>query len=231
MKLIIRAALIVLLTFGIIKTNSLFLKKPVFQIQKITVTGASEKLEKSLESLKKELTGRNINEIDLKKIEKRISEDIRTDKVTVTRDKLNEISIAIEEKEPKYYLQYNKKIYLLDKTGKIYGYLNDLKTKDFLFITVKTEKEIETILGILDKVEATDFKDVISQIYIADKSCIKIVLSDGAVINTDREVKKEKYDIGSYLFFDLSSKKKIDYIDLRYEDYIVKYVEDKKNGR
>lgn len=59
---------------------------------------------------------------------------------------------------------------------------------------------------------------------------IKIVLSDGAVIKTDKNVTKEKYDTGSYLFFDLSSRKKIDYMDLRYEDYIVKYMED-KNGR
>lgn len=50
------------------------------------------------------------------------------------------------------------------------------------------------------------------------------------MIKTDKNVTKEKYDTGSYLFFDLSSKKKIDYMDLRYEDYIVKYMED-KNGR
>lgn len=82
----------------------------------------------------------------------------------------------------------------------------------------------------LDKAEATDFKDIISQIYTENKKIIKIVLSDGAVIKTDKNVTKEKYDTGSYLFFDLSSRKKIDYMDLRYEDYIVKYMED-KNGR
>lgn len=230
MKLIVRMGLIVLLTLGIIKTNRFFLTKPVFQIKNITVTGASEKLEQSFLPLKNELMGKNINEINLSEIEKTIFQDVRVNKVSVTRNKIDEITINVEEKEPKYYLQYKKKIYLLDKDGKIYGYLNDLKTKDFPFIVVKAEEEIEIILGVLDKIEATDFKDVISQIYIDDSSCIKVVLYDGAVIKTDRDVKKEKYDIGSYLFFDLSGKKKIDYIDLRYEDYVVRYMED-KDGR
>lgn len=230
MKLIIRMGLVVLLTLGIIKTNRFFLTKPVFEVKNITIAGASEKLEKSFFPLKDELIGENINDIDLLEIEKRISEDVRVNKVSVKRSNLSEIVITVEEKEPEYYLQYKKKIYLLDKDGKIYGYLNDLKTKDFPFLVVKSEEEIEIILSVLDKIEATDFKDVISQIYIDEPSCIKIILYDGAVIKTDRDVKKEKYDIGSYLFFDLSGKKKVDYMDLRYEDYIVRYMED-KNGR
>ncbi len=230
MKLIIRMGLVVLLTLGIIKTNRFFLTKPVFEVKNITIAGASEKLEKSFSPLKNELIGENINDIDLLEIEKRISEDVRVNKVSVKRSNLSEIVITVEEKEPEYYLQYKKKIYLLDKDGKIYGYLNDLKTKDFPFLVVKSEEEIEIILSVLDKIEATDFKDVISQIYIDEPSCIKIILYDGAVIKTDRDVKKEKYDIGSYLFFDLSGKKKVDYMDLRYEDYIVRYMED-KNGR
>ncbi len=230
MKLIIRMGLVVLLTLGIIKTNRFFLTKPVFEVKNITIAGASEKLEKSFSPLKDELIGENINDIDLLEIEKRISEDVRVNKVSVKRSNLSEIVITVEEKEPEYYLQYKKKIYLLDKDGKIYGYLNDLKTKDFPFLVVKSEEEIEIILSVLDKIEATDFKDVISQIYIDEPSCIKIILYDGAVIKTDRDVKKEKYDIGSYLFFDLSGKKKVDYMDLRYEDYIVRYMED-KNGR
>lgn len=230
MKLIIRMGLVVLLTLGIIKTNRFFLTKPVFEVKNITITGTSEKLEKSFSPLKDELIGENINDIDLLEIEKRISQDVRVNKVSVKRSSLSDIVITVEEKEPEYYLQYKKKIYLLDKDGKIYGYLNDLKTKDFPFLVVKSEEEIEVILSVLDKIEATDFKDVISQIYIDEPSCIKIVLYDGAVIKTDRDVKKEKYDIGSYLFFDLSRKKKVDYMDLRYEDYIVRYMED-KNGR
>ena len=232
MKLIFRIALITLFTLGVIKTDRFFLKKPVFEIKNIKIEGASEKLERSFEPLKEQIISKNINDINLGDIKKKISEDVRVrvQKVSVKRNSLNGILISVEEREPKYYLQYKKNIYLLDKEGKIYGYLNDLKKRDFPFIVADSEEEIEAILGVLDKAEATDFKDIISQIYTENKKIIKIVLSDGAVIKTDKNVTKEKYDTGSYLFFDLSSRKKIDYMDLRYEDYIVKYMED-KNGR
>lgn len=230
LRIVFRLALITLLTLGVIKTSNSFLTKPVFEIKNAEINGGSEKLRKSLEPLINEIVGKNINDLDLESIEKKISEDIRIENVVITRDSLNKISINIAEREPKYYLQYQGNIYLLDKEGNIYGYLNDLKTKDFPFIVIKDEKEIETILGIISKIEETDFKDIVSQIYIEDKNTVKVILSDGTVIKTDKDVKKEKYYIGSYLFFDLSNKNKVEYIDLRYEDYIVKYVED-KNGR
>lgn len=121
-------------------------------------------------------------------------------------------------------------MYLLDKEGKIYGYLNDLKTKDFICIVTQKVEDIELLIEILGKIEATDFKDVVSQIFVEDNKCVNVVLVNGAILKTNREVKKEKYDISSYLFFNLSAKKRIDYMDLRFEDYIVKYMED-KNGR
>lgn len=230
MKLIFRIALITLLTFGVIKTDQFFLTKSVFEIKEVKIKGASRKLEESFISLKEQLIGKNINDINLDIIKEKISKDVRIKNIVIKRNSINGILIEIEEREPKYYLQYKKNIYILDKEGKIYGYLNDLETKDFPFIVVKSEEEIKILLEILDKVEATDLKDIVSQIYIGKDDIINIVLSDGAIIKTNKEVIKEKYDIGSYLFFDLSSKKKIDYIDLRYEDYIVKYMED-KNGR
>lgn len=230
MKLIFRIALIILLTFGVITTEKNFLKKSIFEIKNIKIEGASEKLETSFTPLKEQLIGKNINDINIKEIEKRISQDVRIKNVSVIKTALNEIAIKVEEREPKYYLQYKKNIYILDKDGIIYNYLNDLKTKDFPFIVAKSEEEIQTLLEVLDKVEATDFRDIISQIYMESENCINLILSNGVIIKTNKEVTKEKYDTGSYLFFDLSSRKKIDYMDLRYEDYIIKYMED-KNGK
>lgn len=230
MKLIFRIALIILLTFGVITTEKNFLKKPIFEIKNIKIEGASEKLETSFTPLKEQLIGKNINDVNIKEIEKRISQDVRVKNVSVIKTTLNEIVIKMEEREPKYYLQYKKNIYILDKDGKIYNYLNDLKTKDFPFIVAKSEEEIQTLLEILDKVEATDFRDIISQIYMESENCINLIFSNGVIIKTNKDVTKEKYDTGSYLFFDLSSRKKIDYMDLRYEDYIIKYMED-KNGK
>ena len=77
MKLIFRIALITLFTLGVIKTDRFFLKKPVFEIK-------------------------NINDINLGDIKKKISEDVRVQKVFVKRNSLNGILISVEEREPKY---------------------------------------------------------------------------------------------------------------------------------
>ena len=38
----------------------------------------------------------------------------------------------------------------------------------------------------------------------------------------------QKYSIATQLYFKMSKEKKIDYIDLRFDDYIIKYLGDEK---
>lgn len=197
--------------------------KPVFEIKNVTIERASPKLEKSIANLKNTIIGKNVNELDLDELRDRLLEDVRVEKATVERKNINEISIKVVERQPSYYFQYNKRVYLLDKDGKVYGYIDDVPLKDFPFIVAKSEDDIKTMIGVLDKIEETDLGDIISQIYIKDKKLIEIVLYDSTIIKTDEDVTKDKYRIGSYLYFDLSNKKKIEYIDFRYRDYIIKY--------
>ena len=74
-------------------------------------------------------------------------------------------------------------------------------------------------------------KNLVSQIYKRDKNCVEIVLTDGTVIKTDFEVEKEKYKIVENLYYELIKTKKIEYIDLRFNDFIVKSLGDKSNGK
>ena len=65
-----------------------------------------------------------------------------------------------------------------------------------------------------------------------------IILTDGVKIKTNRikdsnnEINKEKenkrYLIAEQLYFNMSKERKIDYIDLRFNDYIIKYLGDSK---
>jgi len=64
-----------------------------------------------------------------------------------------------------------------------------------------------------------------------------IILTDGVKIKTNRieendEINKEKqnkrYLIAQQLYFNMSKERKIDYIDLRFNDYIIKYLGDNK---
>ena len=71
---------------------------------------------------------------------------------------------------------------------------------------------------------------------VNDKEFI-IILTDGVKIKTNRakdndEISKEKenkrYLIAEQLYFNMSKERKIDYIDLRFNDYIIKYLGDSK---
>ena len=100
---------------------------------------------------------------------------------------------------------------------------------------MKTVKEISEFLN-----EISDLAifQKISQIYKVKNKEFVIILTDGVKIKTNRikdsndEINKEKenkrYIIAEQLYFNMSKERKIDYIDLRFNDYIIKYLGDSK---
>ena len=72
---------------------------------------------------------------------------------------------------------------------------------------------------------------------VKDKEFV-IILTDGVKIKTNKindnndRINKEKenkrYLIAEQLYFNMSKERKIDYIDLRFNDYIIKYLGDSK---
>ena len=75
----------------------------------------------------------------------------------------------------------------------------------------------------------------ISQIYRVNDKEFVIILTDGVKIKTNRikdsdKINKEKenkrYLIAEQLYFNMSKERRIDYIDLRFNDYIIKYLGD-----
>lgn len=100
-----------------------------------------------------------------------------------------------------------------------------------------SEDEIKEITEFLNELSDLAIFKNISQIYkINDKEFV-IILTDGVKIKTNRieendEVNKEKqnkrYLIAQQLYFNMSKERKIDYIDLRFNDYIIKYLGDNK---
>ncbi len=84
-----------------------------------------------------------------------------------------------------------------------------------------TEKEeLKEIYNVLKKIDVEIKKDI-SNIYIENK-IIKIQLIDGMLFKSDKDVKEEKYKNGYKLYLKVKKEKKVEYIDLRFEDYILK---------
>ena len=163
--------------------------------------------------------------------------DVRVEDVTITKKSLGEISIDVKEKDLSYYAVIGKNIYLVDKAGEIFAYLNEKDVEEVPFIVANSEDEIKEITEFLNELSDLAIFKNISQIYkINDKEFV-IILTDGVKIKTNRieendEVNKEKqnkrYLIAQQLYFNMSKERKIDYIDLRFNDYIIKYLGDNK---
>ena len=106
------------------------------------------------------------------------------------------------------------------------------------FIIANSEEEIQEISVFLNEISDLAIFKKISQIYKVNDKEFVIILTDGVKIKTNRvadnndEINKEKenkrYLIAEQLYFNMSKERKIDYIDLRFNDYIIKYLGDRK---
>ena len=129
---------------------------------------------------------------------------------------------------------------IIDYTNKAYGfaYLNEKEVERVPFIIANNEEEIKEISKFLNEISDLAIFKKISQIYkVKDKEFV-IILTDGVKIKTNKindnndRINKEKenkrYLIAEQLYFNMSKERKIDYIDLRFNDYIIKYLGDSK---
>lgn len=231
MKFIIKLGFIFFVSWILYLIPSRFLPMDLFRIKEIKIQGNSKNLSSELTELASSLYNNNIWEIDLKEIQNFLAKDVRIKKTDVEVVSLGKLLINIEERKLKYYAQIGNKVYLVDDEGVIFGFLREKDELDTYFIKVEKEADIKDLLKICRMIDENILKNLVSQIYKRDKNCVEIVLTDGTVIKTDFEVEKEKYKIVENLYYELIKTKKIEYIDLRFNDFIVKSLGDKSNGK
>ena len=203
-----------------------FFRLDYFNINKVNVTDNSKMLHDELTKLTEKLYNKNSIYIDSNEIKEFIEKDIRVESATVEKKSLGEIDIDVKEKDLAYYAVIGKNIYL-----------NEKEVEGVPFIIANNEEEIKEISEFLNEISDLAIFKKISQIYkVNDKEFI-IILTDGVKIKTNRakdndEISKEKenkrYLIAEQLYFNMSKERKIDYIDLRFNDYIIKYLGDSK---
>ena len=231
MKFIIKLGFIFFVSWILYLIPSRFLPMNLFRIKEIKIQGNSKNLSSELTELASSLYNNNIWEIDLNEIQNFLAKDVRIKKTDVEVVSLGKLLISIEERKLKYYTQIGNKVYLVDDEGVIFGFLREKDELDTYFIKVEKEEDIKDLLKICRMIDENILKNLVSQIYKRDKNCVEIVLTDGTVIKTDFEVEKEKYKIVENLYYELIKTKKIEYIDLRFNDFIVKSLGDKSNGK
>ncbi|MCQ8212329.1 cell division protein FtsQ/DivIB [Cetobacterium somerae] len=227
MKKIFKIAIILALTFIIIQVEKDFKNRDFFNISKVQISEVSPNLKSDLEKIKNEILGKNINDLNLEGLEKKLLKDIRIKKAVVSKQNLNEITIDITEKDSSYYAQHKSGIYTMDEEGTIFGKLEEYPKKSMPILVVKANGEQQELLEIMDKLKELDLKDEVSQLYVDNKKLIYIILRDGTRIKTEPEVSKNKYEITMNLYKELIKTKLIDYIDIRFKDIVVREKEGK----
>lgn len=230
MKFIFRLVFIFLFSWLLYLIPSKFLTLDFFKVKEIKIEGSPKMLSRELTEMIKIIYNSNIWDIDLKGLEEYLEKDMRIERAKIKILGLGKIEIDIKERELAYYLQTKNRIYLIDTNGKKFGYLKERLEKDTYFIVIKDESELEKLLQLGKRLDDSLLKILISQIYIEDENCIEIILLDGTIIKTNLDVEDEKYKVLETLYNELAKTKKIEYIDIRFNDFIVKSLEEKKSG-
>lgn len=222
MKLFLGSFFILISLFSIYDIENSFLNRDVFKIQELKISGEFSTLKNEVLKFGNELYRKNIWEIDKKEIEKTLKEDTRVEKVNVDFKNLSEISIFIEEKKADYYVSLEEIIYISDKKGEIFALLNETKLKNLPIIYVKNLDEINKAIELLEKIKDKKLLDMISQIYVESDQEINFLIDGKTIVKSNLEVYERQYLRLRDLFIELSKTQKIEYIDLRFDGFVVK---------
>ncbi len=208
-----------------------FLNLNYFKINQISVIDNSKMLQSELTNLTKRIYNKKNTQLNYKKLEDFYKKDLRIKKFEIKDVALGKIEIKVEGREVAYYTIVKNKVFLMDKDGKIFGYLNEKERKFLPFIIAKNREEKLALIEILNKISETDLIRYVSQIFKVKEKEYRVILIDGVTLKVNLGIDVEKYEVTEMLYLDVKENKKIDYIDLRFDDYIIKYLGDDENER
>lgn len=197
-----------------------FIEKDYFRIVNVTIKGDYSFLQNDIVEELLNLKGKNIWKIDENKISKYIKKDVRVKSFYMKKLIPDKVEIEISERKPYVYILWNQKLYTADEEQNIFAYRLEKPIKNLLIVKINKIEEFKKMYEALKKID-DDMKIDISNIYI-ENEIIKIQLIDGTIFKSDEEVNKEKYENGYKLYLKVKKEQEIEYIDLRFEDYILK---------
>lgn len=199
-----------------------FLEEDYFKIKNIEVNGGLVLLDGEIHDALITLKGKNIWNIDTKSIKAELEKDVRIKEIKVERELPSKLKITIEEEKPFVKVKQGEKILVANEKGEIFSYSKELAFNDLVLLNVSNANDMKEYLTIVKNIEDKELMSYISEIYKVDKE-MKIILNDGVYIKTDGTVDKNRYEIAKRLYKKLKNEgREFSYIDIRFEDYIVK---------
>lgn len=223
MKIIRKILIFILILLGIHYLYLNFINSDEFILENIEVKSQTELVEDDVLAKLQSIKGKKIGEIDFEKLSEFLKNDIRISSVEITKRPPHGIFVEIEEKKAYAYVVYNNKIYVCDDRGNIFAYWQETENRDLIILNIQNEKEIPDLISVMEIIDKFELKKKISSIFKVSQNEIRIVLDDSTIFKTSKTVDEAKYQVAGKLYKYLKSKDtKIDYIDIRFKDYIVK---------
>lgn len=184
-KKVLKWTSLIVIVIGIVVFAML---SPIFNIEKIAVSGNSVVTAEELISLSGVETGENIFRINKKEIQKSIKQNGYVENVTIKRKLPSTIEISIEERQASFMIQYgsgyvyiNNQGYILEinNAKKQIPILSGVETPNEQFVEAnrlnETDlKKLGTVLKIMSVAQVNDIAELITTIDISDDSDYKL---------------------------------------------------------
>lgn len=216
---------LIFLLFFFIMTSGFylnFLQEEYFNIKNIEVSKGLVLLDGEIHDALITLKGKNIWNIDVETIEEELKKDVRIKDISIRKEMPSKLVVSIEEEKPYIKVKSNNKILVANEKGEIFSFAKELAFEDLILLNLGNKNDMAEYLKVVKNIEDKELISFISEIYKVDKE-IKILLNDGIHIKTDSTVDKNRYEIAKRLYKKLKNEgKEFNYIDIRFEDYIVK---------
>ena len=119
-------------------------------------------------------------------------------------------------------MKKGEKILVANENGEIFSFSKELAYSNLITVDGSQEAILKENLKVLKAIEDKELLSFISEIYSKNKE-VRLMLNDGIYIKTDETVDKSRYETAKKVYKKLKNEgKEFSYIDIRFEDYIVK---------
>lgn len=200
-----------------------FLKSSYFSVKEISLENELFLLDNTYPDNFAKFKGKNIWKLDFYKIKKSLEKDVRIKNIFIKKSLPNKLIINLEEEKIFAKTKYENNIYFTSESGEIFAYNKEIDNSDLILIDVKNMEELSSLVKIVEEIYKTGGEKLVSEIFYDKENTIIVMLTDGTKIKTDKLVDWKKYNTALVLYQELIEKKdSIEYIDIRFSDFIVK---------
>lgn len=197
-----------------------FCESEFFYVTKIEITGANELIQQDITSKIDKFKGISIFYVNNKDLSEKIIEDIRIEKVNISKKYPRTLNIEIVTRKPIAFTIINDKFYSVDKNLNVFGKFVEVINRNIPVIRFDDETKDEFI-KILKEFIPSDMYNITSEITKEDNHYI-LILDSGVKVLFNNDIKKNKFNKAFKIYNEEMKINSLEYIDLRFEYINVK---------